>query len=225
MSARLQALQRTVEICESARQWRKPTWYRIEKEMRLWCRRRRRQQHRLELTNLRKKAVHDRKRLYRKKRKRRKGSFKNSRFWRHLQSQVNSDYFAETRRRAAGQSWQDDRSTRAQLSPFQSDSERPAGSVSTTKTDSLRSLSTSAPSNRKNALMAHAQRKEAQPVGRTVERSELPASSSTSHTDKPGPTMTASSQGKRPSSISSLSEEAHLNENEITTTRSSKQAR
>lgn len=191
--------------------------------MTLWSRRR--QQQRVELANLRKKTVHDRKGLYRKKRQGRIRSLKKSRFWRHLQSQVNSDYFEKTRRRAAGQFWQDDRSTRAQLSPCQSDGEMSAGSKSTTKTNNLRSWSTFAPSNREIGSMAHAQRKEAQPVGRTVERSELAASSfSTSPTDKPGPTTTASSQVKRPSTISSLSEDAYLNENEITT-RSSKQAR
>lgn len=162
MPRRLQALRRTVEIRESARQWRTPTWSRIEKEGRLWCPRR--QQRRLELENLRKKAFHDRKVLSRGKRKRKQTTFNSSRFWLHLQSQVNSGCFEETRRRAAGQFWQDARSTRAQLSPFPTDSERSAGSTSTTKTDNLMSKSASTPSNQDDALIAQAQREEAQPI-------------------------------------------------------------
>lgn len=169
-----------MEIRESARQWRTPTWCRIEKEVRLW--RRRRRQRRSELALLRQNATHDAKFRFRGKRKRRRRDFKTSKFWRHLQSQVNSDYFGEARRRAAGQSWKDDRSTRAQVSPFKSDSKRSAGSVSTAETDNSRSLSTSAPSNREIPLRALAQTEGAQPNGRTVGRGELAApSSSASH--------------------------------------------
>lgn len=224
MPERLQALQRSVEIRESARQWRTPTWCRIEKEVKLW--RRRRQQRRSELALLRQNAAHDRKVHFRRKRKRRKCFFKTSKFWRHLQSQVNSEYFGESRRRTAGQSWKDDRSTRAQVSPFESDSKRSDGSVSATATDDPISLATSAPLNREIPLMALAQAGRAQSEGRTAGRGEFAAtSSSASHTNKLGPTMTDSSQEKKPSSISSLSEEAHLHRKETTTPTSSNRTR